>query len=156
MATSVDFHPISVSVFRIPGGAIEVRVTSFDARFVLVLDSTIPMRGLVDVRFTVNLAELKRAVRRLTMRLGDESAIDERFVIFRVALKRLTIETVNSSEELSVEVHQPGTVNVPVAVFCAIAKTLRYHGRRQVQFSISSGSIGVDRTVTRHPGISVN
>ncbi len=54
------------------------------------------MRGLVNVRFTVNLAELKRAVRRLTMRMGHESAIDERFVILRVAPKRRTIETVNS------------------------------------------------------------
>jgi hypothetical protein len=96
------------------------------------------------VQFTVNLVDLRRAVRRLTMRLGDESAIDESFVILRVALKQLTIETVNSSEELSIEVHQAGTVNVPVAVFCALAKTLRYHGRRQVRFSISSGSIGLE------------
>jgi len=109
----------------------------------------------VTVQFTVNLVDLKRAVRRRTMRLGDESAIDERFVIFRVALQRLTIETVNSSEELSTEVHQAGTVNVPVAVFCALAKTLRYHRCEPVQFCVSTGSIGVDRTVIRHSGISV-
>jgi hypothetical protein len=42
------------------------------------------------------------------MRLGDESAFDEGVVILRVALKRVTIETVNSSEELSIEVHQAG------------------------------------------------
>jgi hypothetical protein len=109
----------------------------------------------VDVHFTVKLADLKRAVRRLTMRLGDESPIGEGFVILRLALNRLTIETVNSSEELTADVHQAGTANVPVAVFCAIAKTLRYHRAGQIRFCISPGSIGVDRTVTRHPGISV-
>jgi hypothetical protein len=55
------------------------------------------------VQFTANLVDLRRAVLRLTMRLGDESPIGEGFVILRVALKRLTIETVNSSEELSLK-----------------------------------------------------
>ncbi len=108
------------------------------------------------VQFTVNLVDLRRAVRRLTMRLADELAIDLGFVILRVAFNQLTIETVNSSEELSIEVHQPGTVNVPVAVFCALAKTLRYHRRARVQFCVSAGSIAVNRTITRHLGISVN
>ena len=108
------------------------------------------------VHFTVKLADLKRAVRRLTMRLGDESPIGEGFVILRVALNRLTVETVNSSEELSAEVSQSGTANVPVAVFCTLAKTLPFHRSRRVEFCISLGNICVNRTVTRHPGISVN
>jgi hypothetical protein len=107
------------------------------------------------VQFTANLVDLRRVVLRLTMRLGDESPIGEKFVIFRVALQRMTIETVNSSEELSIEVDQVGTVNVPVPVFCALAKTLGYHRRERVQFCVSTGSIGVDRTVIRHSGISI-
>jgi hypothetical protein len=107
------------------------------------------------VQFTANLVDLRRAVLRLTMRLGDESPIGKGFVILRVVLKRLTIETVNSSEELSIGVHQAGTVTVPVAVFCALANTLGYHRGRRIRFRISSGSIGMDRTVIRHPGISV-
>jgi hypothetical protein len=111
---------------------------------------------LMALQFTVNLVDLRRAVRRLTMRLADELAIGVGFVILRVAFNQLTIETLNSAEELTAEVHQAGTANVAVAVFCALAKTLRYHHQgRQIRFCISSGSIGVDRTVTRHPGISV-
>jgi hypothetical protein len=49
------------------------------------------------------------------------------FVILRVAFNQLTIETLNSAEELTADVHQAGTANVPVGVFCALAKTLRYH-----------------------------
>jgi hypothetical protein len=110
----------------------------------------------VDVHFIVKLADLKRAVRRLTMRLGDESPIGEGFVILRVALNRLTIETATPPRNSPRIVHQAGTANVPVAVFCALAKTLRYHHQgRQIRFCISSGSIGVDRTVTRDPGIRV-
>jgi hypothetical protein len=107
------------------------------------------------VQFTVNLVDLRRAVRRLTMRLSDELAIDLGFVILRVALNQLTIETLNSAEELTADVHQAGTANVPVGVFCALAKTLRYHRGRRIRFRISSGSIDMDRTVIRHPGISV-
>ena len=112
-------------------------------------------RGPVDVHFTVKLADLKRAVRRLTMRLGDESPIGEGFVILRVALNRLTIETANSAEELTADVHQAGTANVPVAVFCALAKTLRYHRRERVQLCVSTGGVGVDRMVIRHSGICI-
>ena len=109
----------------------------------------------MDVHFTVKLADLKRAVRRLTMRLGDESPIGEGFVILRVALNRLTIETANSAEELTADVHQAGTANVPVAVFCALAKTLRYHRRERVQLCVSTGGVGVDRMVIRHSGICI-
>ena len=50
-------------------------------------------RELMAVQFTVNLVDLRRAVRRLTMRLADELAIDLGFVILRVAFNQLTIET---------------------------------------------------------------
>jgi hypothetical protein len=97
----------------------------------------------VDVHFTVNLADLKRAVRRLTMRLGDESLPDGRFVTFHAASNALEITTVNSSEELFADVSQSGTANVPVAVFCTLAKTLRFHRSNRVECCISSRSIAV-------------
>jgi hypothetical protein len=59
------------------------------------------------VQFTVNLVNLRRAVRRLTMRLADELAIDMGVVILLVAPKRLTIETVNSSEDCPLKSTKP-------------------------------------------------
>jgi hypothetical protein len=59
------------------------------------------------VQFTVNLVNLRRAVCRLTMRLADELAIDMGVVFLRVAPKRLTIETVNSSEDCPLKSTKP-------------------------------------------------
>lgn len=89
------------------------------------------------------------------MRLGNGSLADGGFVTFQAASNALEITTVNSSEELSADVSQSGTANVPVAVFRTLAKTLRFHRRRRVEFCISCGSISVNRTVTRQSGISV-
>lgn len=107
----------------------------------------------MEAQFTLNLIDLKRACRRLVMRLSDESASGGEFVVFHATKNSLTIETGNSSEQLPATVCQSGCASLPVAVFCAFAKAMRFHRRRQIEICFSTGRIIVDRARIRHPKI---
>jgi hypothetical protein len=110
----------------------------------------------VDVHVTVKLADLKRAVRRLTVRLADESPLGEGFVTLRVALNRLTTETVNSAEELTADVHQAGTANVRLRCSVPSRRLSAITVAGESSSASRSANICANRTVTRHPGIRVN
>lgn len=101
------------------------------------------MRNLVagkhDVQLIVDIRDLKRAFRRLVIRLNDEATISSEAVIFRARNTVVEIGTNNSSERISAEVMHSGTVYVPAAIFCAFAKTIRFH-RRQLSSASPMGA----------------
>lgn len=109
----------------------------------------------VEVRFSVSLVDLKRAVRRLLLRLGDESTEGEGFVVFDSSKDSLEIKTINSSEQLSEQVLHLGAASVPTAVFCAVSRTLRFHRRKRVEICFSPGMMTIDSAVIRHPRIDI-
>jgi hypothetical protein len=49
----------------------------------------------------------------------------------------------------------PGTARVPYPVFCGIARTLQFYRGRVIAIAFSPGILRIDRTVYRHPNISV-
>jgi hypothetical protein len=130
-------------------------------RFAKSLDSITlqPVGGkrelVVEVRFTVNLGELRRACRRLVSRLSDESEIETDFALFNATGRALKISTKNSSEVLDATVHRSGQATVPRPVFCKLVSTLRYFRGTEIEFEFSAGMIVLNgRTQIHHSGIS--
>ena len=62
----------------------------------------------MDVEFIVRLRELKRAFRRLSVRLPDESEAGGEFVLFNVGESTLEILAQGSAEGLTAAVVHPG------------------------------------------------
>jgi hypothetical protein len=111
----------------------------------------------VEVRFNVNLVELKQACRRLVERLADESGTGTDFVVFTATGSILEIRTRTSSEALPTTITQSGRALVPRRVFCGLVNALRYCRGKTIQFDISAGTITLSgRTQIRHPQISVS
>jgi hypothetical protein len=111
----------------------------------------------VEVRFNVNLVELKQACRRLVERLADESGTGTDFVVFTATGSILEIRTRTSSEALPTTITQSGRALVPRRAFCGLVNALRYCRGKTVQFDFSAGTITFSgRTQIRHPQICVN
>jgi hypothetical protein len=109
-----------------------------------------------EIRFTVNLVELRRAGRRLVSRLLDESEIGRDFALFHATGSALELSRGNSSEVLDATIHRSGQVTVPRLVFCNLVSTLRYFRGTVIDFEFSSGIIVLNgRTQIRHSRISV-
>ena len=113
------------------------------------------MHRTADVEFTVSLVELKRAFRRLSARLPDESEAGGVFVVFTACNDKLEITANGTSEGLSASVVYPGRARVPFPVFRGIARILRFYSQKTLSVAFSAGVMTVDRTEFRHPGISV-
>src|SRR6266850_1243279 len=86
----------------------------------------LPDRSM-DVEFTVSLIELKRAFRRLSVRLSDESEAGGEFVIFNVRDSDLEILAQETVEGLAVAVAHSGTASVPLPVFRGIARAIPFY-----------------------------
>lgn len=114
------------------------------------------MHRTADIEFTVSLVELKRAFRRLSARLPDESEAGGELVVFDASHNTLEIVALGTSEGLSASVIYPGRASVPFPVFLGIARVLRFYRRRTVRFAFSGGVLRIDRTNIRHPSISVS
>jgi hypothetical protein len=113
------------------------------------------MHHTPDVEFTVSLVELKRAFRRLSARLPDESEAGGEFVIFNVYDNDLEITASGTSEGLSVSVVQSGRASVPFPVSRGIARILRFYRLKVVRLVFSAGELTIDRTAFRHKDISI-
>jgi hypothetical protein len=109
----------------------------------------------MDVEFTVSLVELKRAFRRLAVTLPDESEAGGELVVFDANHNSLEIVAHGSTEGLSVSVVHPGRASAPFAVFCGIARILRFYRRTKVCIGFSDGVVTIDCTEFRHSSISV-
>src|SRR5438477_13045354 len=109
----------------------------------------------MEIKVRVILIDLKRAFRRLLARLPDESEAGGDFVIFNADENSLNIAAGGTSEALNATVTHPGHARVPSAVFCGIARTLRFYRGGVSVISSSTGAVRINRTDYRHPGISV-
>ena len=110
----------------------------------------------VEVYFTVELAELKRACRRLVSRLSDESDFGKDFALVHATGITLELSAGNSSEVLTATVHRSGQATVPRPVFCKLVSTLRYFRGKELDFEFSAGIIVLTgRTQIRYRGIVV-
>ncbi|PYX38655.1 MAG: hypothetical protein DMG81_11240 [Acidobacteria bacterium] len=109
----------------------------------------------MQIEVRVSLIDLKRAFRRVLARLPDESEAGGDFVIFSADGDTLDIVAGGTSEALSATVTHPGQARVPSAVFCGIARTLRFYRARVIVISLLHGIVRIDQTDYRHPGISV-
>jgi hypothetical protein len=113
------------------------------------------MHRTADVEFTVSLVELKRAFRRLSTRLSDESEAGGELVAFDASHNSLEIVACGTSEGLAVSVVHPGRVNVPFRVFSGIARVLRFYRGKTVYVAFSDGVARIGRTAFRHKDISI-
>ena len=109
----------------------------------------------MDVEFIVRQRELKRAFRRLSLRLPDESESSADFVLFKVHDSALEILGQKTSEGLTVTVIHPGLASVPVPVFLGITRALLFYRGTTVRFAFSPEAVRINRTCFRHPSISV-
>jgi len=110
----------------------------------------------VQVLFTVNLGELRRACRRLVSRLSDESEIGTDFALFHATGMAMELSTGNSSEVLAATIHSSGQATVPRPVFSKLVSALRYFRGTVIEFEFSAGMIVLNgRTQIRHQRISV-
>jgi len=112
------------------------------------------MHRTPDVEFTVSLVDLKRAFRRLLVRLPDESKAGGELVVFTACNDKLEITAIGTSEGLSASVVHPGRARVPFPVFRGIARILRFYREKTVRLTFSARVFRVDRTEFRHAGIS--
>jgi hypothetical protein len=111
----------------------------------------------VEIRFNVNLIELKCACRRLVERLADESETGTDFVVFTATESILEIRTWTSSEALPTTITHSGRAVIPRRVFCCLVNALRYCPGKTVELDFSPGTIKLSgRTQIRHPQISVS
>jgi hypothetical protein len=109
----------------------------------------------MEVEFSVSLAELGGAFRRLAARLPDEFESGGAFVVFAACDDKLEITVNGTSEGLSASVVHPGA-RVPFPVFRGIARILRfYHLLKVVRLVLSAGELTFDRTTFRHKDISI-
>jgi len=113
------------------------------------------MHRTAHIEFTLSLTELKRAFRRLSARLPDESDAGGAFVVFTTCDDKLEITANGTSEGLSVSVVHSGCANVPFPVFRGIARILRFHRLKVIRLVLSAGELTIDRTMFRHKDISI-
>jgi hypothetical protein len=110
----------------------------------------------MEVRFNVNLVELKQACGRLVARLADESDGDPDYVAFTATGSTLEIRTGTSSEALPTTIYQSGRALMPRRVFCCLVNALRYCRGKTVEFDFSAGTVTLSgRTQIRHPRIDI-
>jgi len=109
----------------------------------------------MDVEFIVRLRELKRAFRRLSVRLPDESEAGGEFVLFKVQDRDLDIRAQETAEGLTAAVVHPGQATVPLPVFRGIARAIRFYRGTSVRFAFSPEALRINQSCFRHPGISV-
>ena len=107
------------------------------------------------LQFTVKLIDLRRAFRRLLVRLPDESEAGGDSVVFRAIGDSLEIAAGTTSEVLHAAVAQPGEGRIPHSVFQGIGRSLPFHRGRFISASLSPGVLRIDHTDYRHPGIFV-
>jgi hypothetical protein len=109
----------------------------------------------MEVEVRVSLIDLKRAFRRLLVRLPDESEAGGDFIVFSASEDRLDIVLGGTSEVLNASVAHPGQARVLCPVFRGVARSLRFHRGKVIAITLSPGSLRIDRTDYRHPRISV-
>ena len=109
----------------------------------------------MEIQFTLNLVELKHAVRRLLARLPDELEAADDSMVFKVSRDELEIVEGGTSEILVATVVRPGQARVPHHVFRGIARSLQFHRGRVITMTFSTGAWRIDRTYYRHPKIFV-
>src|SRR5438445_6246097 len=109
----------------------------------------------MDVEFTVSLIELKRAFRRLSVRLPDESEAGAKSVIFNVGESSFEILAQETAEGLPAVVVHPGRATVPLLVFRGIGRAIRFYRGSSVRFAFSAEILRINQSCFRHPGISV-
>jgi len=107
------------------------------------------------VEFTVSLVELKRAFRRLSVRLPDESEAGGEFVVFDARHNGVEIVARETTEALKAGVVHSGQGAVSFSVFRGIARALRFFRGTNVRFTFSPGALKIDRACFRHPSIAV-
>jgi hypothetical protein len=93
---------------------------------------------VVQVRFAVNVRELRRACRRLVSRLSDESEIGTDFAVFHATGMAMELSTGNSSEVLPATIHRSGQATVPRPVFSKLVSALRYFRGTEIEFEFSA------------------
>jgi hypothetical protein len=106
-------------------------------------------------RSIVNLAELKRACKRLLARMSDEYHSGNQSVIFIADRDSLRIEIGGSSEVVSAEVQQTGHESVPCSLFWDMAQTLRFYRKKKVEILVSDSELKVERMVFRQSTLHV-
>lgn len=109
----------------------------------------------MNVEFAASLIELKRAFRRLSVRLTDESEAGGRLVVFNASENSLEMTANGTSEGLSATVLCSGQAGVPFSVFRGIARILRFYRGKTVHFVFAAGALRIDHTHFRHPNICV-
>src|SRR6266576_1794967 len=100
----------------------------------------------MDVEFIVRLRELKRAFRRLSVRLPDESEAGGEFVLFNVHDSDLEILVQETVEGLAVAVVHPGLARVPISVFRGIARALPFYRGTSVRFAFSPEALRINQS----------
>jgi hypothetical protein len=113
------------------------------------------MHSTADVEFTVSLVELKRAFRRLSARLSDESEAGGELVTFDASHNSLEVTARETSEGLSASVVHPGRACVPFPVFRGVARIMRFYRLKVVRLVFSARELTIDRTTFRHKDISI-
>lgn len=109
----------------------------------------------MEIEVRVNLVDLKRAFRRLSTRLPDESEIGADFIDFNAREKTVEIVVGGTFEVLNATVVHPGQGRVPCPVFRGIARTLRFYRGKFITIAFLAGALRIDRTGYRHSSISV-
>jgi len=114
------------------------------------------MHRTADIEFTVSLVDLKRAFRRLSVRLPDESESGGgEFVTFGASHNSLEITARETSEGLPASVVHPGRACVPFPIFRAVARIMRFYRLKVVRLVLSARELTIDRTTFRHKDISI-
>ena len=91
----------------------------------------------MNVEFTVSLVELKRAFRRVSARLLDESEAGAKSVRFNVSESSLEVLAQETAEGLTAAVVHPGRATVPLPVFRGIARAMPFYRGTRVRFAFS-------------------
>jgi hypothetical protein len=109
----------------------------------------------MEVEFSVSLVAVKRAFRRLSARLPDESDAGVAFAVFAACDDKLEITANGTSEGLSASGIRPGRASVPFPVFRGVARILRFYHLKVVRLVLSAGELTFDRTTFRQKDISI-
>ena len=110
----------------------------------------------MEVEFSVNLIELKRAFRRLLVQLPDKSEAASESVIVEARGDSVEIVAQDTVEGIPVCIVHSGRASVPSAVFSGLARTLRFYRQQTVRLAFSAGTVKIDRAEFRHPEISAS
>jgi hypothetical protein len=110
----------------------------------------------MEIEVRLSLPDLKRALRRLIVRLPDECEAGSDFIVFSAVGHQLSITAGGTSEALSASVVYGGRAIVPYPVFRGIARTLRFYSGKTVTVASSEGLLRIARTEFRHRNISVS